>query len=144
MSEERETIGDLLKQRRQKLNLTVLQVSAKLKVNPKDIEEIEENFGQSINSNLYLPGFIKAYGKLLDIDHLIIEEKIRSLKIASNTSNKKHQLFNIGENNLLPDRKIVNHATAVFILLFLILLFVYNVNQTSNNVKRIVETYKIY
>jgi cytoskeletal protein RodZ len=126
-------IGELLKQRRQELKITILEVSAKLKVKPHDIEEIENNSGKSMKSKLYLTGFIRSYGKLLKIDQLEIEEKIKSLKIKSNTSNKKHRLLNVGQDQLMPDKKTVNNATMIFISLFVILLFAYNFHQHFNN-----------
>ena len=127
------TIGEILRQKRRELKITVPQVSAKLNVKPCDIEEIENNSGKLMSRKLYLTGFIRSYAKLLKIDELVIEEKIKSLKIKSNTSNKKHQLFNIGTNQLMPDKKIINSATIIFVSLFLILLFAYNFHQYSNN-----------
>ncbi len=134
MNKKKLTIGELLKQRRLKLNITILEASSKLKVKPRDIEEIENNSGKLKHSKLYLTGFVRSYGKLLKIEQSIIEEKIKSLKIKSNTSNKKHRLLNIGQDQLMPDKKIVNNAAVIFISLFIILLFAYNFHQHSNNI----------
>ncbi len=133
MSTEILTIGKLLKKRRQELKITILQASAELKVKPRDIEEIEENSGEQLSRGLYLTGFIRSYGQLLKIDQQVIEEKMKSLALKSNISNKKHQLVNIGEDQLVPDKKMVNNAMIIFISLFLILLFAYNFHQHFNS-----------
>jgi cytoskeletal protein RodZ len=138
MTKKSLTIGKLLKQRRQELNITIPEVSSRLKIKPRDIEEIENNSGKSMKSKLYLTGFIRSYGKLLKIDEPIIEEQIKSLKIKSNTSNKKHRLLNIGQDQLMPDKKIVNNATVIFISLFMILLFAYNFHQHFNSLIKVI------
>ncbi len=143
MNKKSLTIGKLLKDKRQELKMTIPEVSAKLKVKPRDIEEIENNSGKSMKSKLYLTGFIRSYGKLLEIDQLVIEEKIKSLKIKSNTSNKKHRLLNIGQDQIMPDKRIVNNATMIFISLFVILLFAYNFHQHFNSpLPKLIKAYK--
>ena len=74
-----------------------------------------------------MPGLIRSYAKFLKIDPKLIEEKIKVLPIASNTENKKHQLLNIGESDQLsPDKNTVFNFLLISILLFLVLLSLYN------------------
>lgn len=121
------SIGEILKERRQNLKMEISDVSNYLRIKASDIVAIEANEIDRIARHLYAPGLIRSYGKFLKIDEKIIEEKIRNLSLKSNTDNKKHLLINIGENiDLTPDKDSFFNFLLVSILLFLVLLSIYN------------------
>jgi len=121
------SLGQILKEKRQKLGIEISDVCAALRIKKHDIEAIENNDLAGITKHLYLPGLIRTYAKFLKIDQQEIEEKTRLLPIKSNTDNKKHQLLNIGENiELTPDKDSFFNFLLISILLFLVLLSLYN------------------
>jgi hypothetical protein len=70
----------------------------------------------------------------LKIDPQIIEENIKLLPVKSNVENKNHQLLNIGENiELTPTKDSVFNFFLVSVLLFLVLLSLYNSYEDKSN-----------
>ena len=127
------SLGQILREKRQFLKMEVVEVSTYLKIKSRDIEAIENDDLKDIAKHLYVPGLISSYAKFLKIDSQLIEEKIKVLPIASNTENKKHQLLNIGESDQLsPDKDSVFNFLLISILLFLALLLLYNSFQNND------------
>ncbi len=127
------SVGQILKNKRQKLKIEADEVAAYLKIKLRDIEALENDDLHKIIKHLYIPGLLRSYAKFLKIDQRIIEEKIKLLHIESNTNNKKHQLLNIGENiDLTPDQNIFVNFLALSILLFFILLSIYNFSENNS------------
>ncbi len=130
---EEVSVGQILKNKRQKLKIEIEDVAAYLKMKLRDIEALENDDLSSIIKHLYLPGLLRSYARFLKIDQRIIEEKIKLLHIESNTNNKKHQLLNIGENiDLTPDNNVFLNFLAVSVLLFFILLSIYNFSENKS------------
>lgn len=128
------SIGEILKQQRQNLKMEIVDVGNYLRIKNSDIVAIEANEIDRIARHLYAPGLIRSYGKFLKIDERIIEEKIRNLSLKSNTDNKKHLLINIGENiDLTPDKDSFFNFLLVSILLFLVLLSIYNSYENKSS-----------
>lgn len=127
------SIGQILRNKRQKLEITIEEVAAFLKIKSRDITAIEDDDLSKILKHLYVPGILRSYAKFLKIDPRIIEEKIKLLRIQQNTHNKKHQLLNIGENNeLTPDKNHFFNLLIFSVALFLILLSIYNFAENNS------------
>jgi cytoskeletal protein RodZ len=127
------SLGQILREKRQFLKMEVAEISIYLKIKSRDIEAIENDDLKHVAKHLYVPGLIRSYAKFLKIDPKLIEKKIKVLPIASNTENKKHQLLNIGESDQLsPNKDSVFNFLLISILLFLALLLLYNSFQNNN------------
>jgi cytoskeleton protein RodZ len=127
-------VGEFLRDRRKNLKIEIADVSSYLKVKPHDIEAIENNDFEKVTRHLYVPGLIRSYAKFLKIDPQIIEENIKLLPVKSNVENKNHQLLNIGENiELTPTKDSVFNFFLVSVLLFLVLLSLYNSYEDKSN-----------
>jgi cytoskeletal protein RodZ len=127
------SLGQILREKRQFLKIEIVEISAYLKIKSRDITAIENNDLKHITKHLYVPGLIRSYAKFLKIDPKLVEKKIKVLPIASNTENKKHQLLNIGESDQLsPNKDSVFNFLLISILLFLALLLLYNSFQNND------------
>jgi cytoskeletal protein RodZ len=127
------SLGQILREKRQFLKIEIVEISAYLKIKSRDIAAIENNDLKHITKHLYVPGLIRSYAKFLKIDPKLVEKKIKVLPIASNTENKKHQLLNIGESDQLsPNKDSVFNFLLISILLFLALLLLYNSFQNND------------
>jgi cytoskeletal protein RodZ len=121
------SLGKILAEKRQNLRMEISEISSYLRIKPNDILAIENDEIGAIAKGLYVQGLITSYAKFLKIDQKIIEEKIKFLPIKSNVENKKHLLLNIGENTeLTPSKDIFFNFLLISILLFLVLLSIFN------------------
>jgi cytoskeleton protein RodZ len=128
------SLGQILKERRQSLGIEIIDVGAALRIKVRDVEAIENDDLSGVTKHLYILGLIRAYAKFLKIDQKIIEEKTRVLPIKSNVENKKHQLLNIGENiDLTPDKDSLFNFLLIGVLLFLVLLSLYNSAENKSD-----------
>lgn len=126
-------LGQILKEKRQNLKIEIVDVSAYLKIKNRDIIAIENGDFEAVTKHLYATGLIRSYAKFLKIDQNLIEEKIKLLPIKSNVENKKHQLLNIGEDgNLSPNKDNFFNFLLISVLLFLVLLSLYNYSENKN------------
>ncbi len=133
--EKKKIIGDILQQKRQELNLEIKDIALYLKIKTYDIEALESEDWERITRHLYRPGLIRSYAKMLKIDDIIIEEKIKELPFESNVKNKKHKLINIGEEiDLTPSRDMFFNFLLISFLMFLILLSIYNGAEDKSRV----------
>ena len=135
------TLGELLNQNREKLEIEIKEVANFLKVRPNDIKLLENNDIEKIAKNIYIPGLIKSYGKYLKINNKIINEKIQELSLRSNIEVKKHTLINLGDDrSLSPSKNFFYNSMIAFVVLslFFILLFILEHKNELINTKNII------
>ena len=109
------------------MKIDILEISKILKVRIIDINFLENNQIENISKNIYIPGFIISYAKILKIEQKLIDQKIQELSFRPNIDNKKHILVNIGEyKDLNPSKEVVMNTFLIFIILFLFTLLYYN------------------
>jgi cytoskeletal protein RodZ len=135
------TLGELLNQSREKLEIEIKEVANFLKVRPNDIKLLENNDIEKIAKNIYIPGLIKSYGKYLKINNKIINEKIQELSLRSNIEVKKHTLINLGDDrSLSPSKNFFYNSMIAFVVLslFFILLFILEHKNELINTKNII------
>ena len=129
------SLGQIFKAKREFLKIEIADICTALRVKVRDIEAMESNDVSNVSSFLYVPGLIRTYAKFLKIDENIVEEKLKKLSIKSNTDNKKHLLINIGEHlEITPDKNMFFNLTMISILLFLVLLSLYNSFEDRSSV----------
>ncbi len=125
-------LGKILQEKRQNLKIEISEISSYLKIKDRDVIAIESGDLSSITKHLYAIGLIRSYAKFLSVEQKIIEEKIKLLSIKSNVENVQHQLFNIGEENKLsPSKDSFFNFLLISILMFLVLLSLYNSYQND-------------
>ncbi len=105
MSEEKD-IGNLLRNARESLNLTLNQVSDKTKIRPHILEEIE-NGNYSVLPLPYLLASVKTYAKILRLP----QEDVESLNnyIKTKAGVKEEKVYNIQKKNERIDIKDKSH-----------------------------------
>lgn len=139
------SLPQLLKEKRLEIKMDLEEVASYLRIKPKDLEIIENNDPSAIN-HLYITGVLRSYAKFLRIEPEVIEEKIKLLSFASNTSNTKHNLVNIGENlDLKPTKDQFINFLMISILLFFISLLLFNIHDDHSDlitIETIVEEMK--
>jgi cytoskeletal protein RodZ len=144
---EQLSLGELLKKSREALNIKIQEVSSFLKVRPSEIKLLENNDIEKIAKSIYIPGLVKSYGKYLNINTKIINEKIQELSLRSNVEVKKHTLINIGKDQELSPSKEIFFNIAIFctisFIFFSIFFSLENKNELINTKNIIFEIEKI-
>lgn len=128
------SLGAILKERRQELKMEIENIASYLKVKHSDILAIEEERFVEITAYLYVPGLIRAYAKFLHIPTNILEEKILTLPIRHDIKSSKHELINLDQDEALsPPKDLFLNFLLIVILIFLILLSLYNFYEKNTN-----------
>ncbi len=128
-----QSVGQFLRQKRQEAKIEIATACAYLKVKAVDIEALEEDNLECVTKHIYILGLIRSYAKFLKIAPQEIEDKIKLLSVKSNTDNKSHMLINIGEDSKVsPNKDSVFNFLLISILLFLVLLSLYNAFESND------------
>lgn len=134
-----ETLGQILRTKREELGWDISHVSSYLKIKAADIEALEKEDWENITRHLYRPGLVKSYARMLKIEVGIIEEKLKSVSFESNVQNQKYKLINIGEDvDLTPNKDMFLNFLLISILFFLVMLAIYNSDESNS--KRVLGT----
>ena len=72
-----EFIGEYLKDVRIKKNLNLLKISQELNISKNLLEDIENDYFPEYINTVFLIGHIRAYAKLLNIDHEVVVENFK-------------------------------------------------------------------
>lgn len=116
-------IGGELKKRREALNITIEEVSSKLKVKAKDIALLEKNSTHFITKHLYVAGLVRSYCNILKIDKQTTEEFLQKISKDCNTKNKRHNLINIDlEREKNPNREYFAKGLIILVVMYLLIL----------------------
>lgn len=94
-----EKIGKTLKEKRESLGLTIMDVSNVLKINPAYLEAIENGDLERFPAEVFLKGFLKSYAQYLklDISDFLEKEKIKSKEVSININVKNQsKKINLG------------------------------------------------
>lgn len=128
------SLGQLLKEKRQLLEIDLIKVSLYLKVKKSDIEAIENDNFSTIAKNVYIYGLIRSYIKFLEIDKQIAEDLISALPSKPKIKNNKNQFVTFDDDaKLSPNKEMFLNFLLISIILFLILLSLYNFYENKSN-----------
>lgn len=129
------SLGKFLQKKRHDLQMEIEKISIALRVKPRDLLALEEDeIEHLIKRGLYAPGLIRSYARHLKIEEKEIEKKLSQLAFRSNTENRKHLLLNLGEESeVTPPKDDFFNFLLISILLFLILLSIYNSFESNDS-----------
>ena len=74
-----EGLGAWLKQARLQAGLSVEDVARALKLSGSTVQDMERDQTQHIGAPIYYKGFVRAYGKLLDLPTVALERRLSAL-----------------------------------------------------------------
>lgn len=63
-----QSVGEILKQRREENSLSISQVAERMRLDPHVIDALEQNDYSSLPAALYVRGYLRGYARLLNID----------------------------------------------------------------------------
>jgi cytoskeletal protein RodZ len=91
------------------------------------IDVVQNDDLDYLGKRMHAFGLINSYAKFLKIPKDEIEKKLNLISTSSNTKSNKHRLINLDdESKLTPSKDSFFNFLLVSILLFLILLSLYN------------------
>lgn len=132
-----ETLGEYLKEVRDSLCLTVLDVAKKTGIKEKHINSLEAGKLQALPSEVYVLGFLKSLASLYNIDRLILVEQFKKeqliLQNLQKHKNNAGAFKNKLANKFLLTPKLLSlilGLTFVFLTLAYIVWQVTSINKT--------------
>lgn len=94
MSEELRNLGELFREKRKELNLSLKEVENATSVRSSHLEAIEEGRISEFVSGIYAQGFIKQYGNFLGLD---MDQMIKENPLLFQMPGEKHEFaYGIG------------------------------------------------
>ena len=85
MSDEMKSIGDIFKQRRKEMNLSLKEVENATSIRMSYLQSIEEGEVKKLISPIYAQGFVKQYAAFLGVDgEKIVKENPHIFNRAAN------------------------------------------------------------
>jgi len=97
-----QSLGEVLKNAREKAEISLDDADIACKVRAKYLKAIEENDWQSLPSLVYVRGFVLAYAKFLDLD----QEEIERLFQQEYSFIGRQKTSELSYKKLLPDKKV--------------------------------------
>lgn len=141
------TIGNFLKSERQSRGLSLKEISSKIKIKVRILEDIEKNSFENLGGKGYAKALILNYVRFLELDEKQIMQKINeSLNI--NTIYKRHDR-SIQPKKLLLPANIFSIILLIIVICALILLVVHLFNTDVltwppfKNIKNKIEVKKV-
>ena len=131
------TVGECFKRRREENNVSLKEVSEKLKIKKSYLEDLEENNYNQLPPDVYVKGFIRAYAALVGFNaekmvELFSKENIVNNKIINKNNLKekihKHNKFSISKYLTITPKLI----TVLITLLVLSVVGYYLWHQISS------------
>ncbi len=116
-------IGQRLQQARQQNQLSIHDVSHRLKLRKQYLEALEAGDWQQLPGDAYAIGFLKQYARLLQLD---LEQEIEQIKSGEYRLTSP---LTFPDPPIAPSRKWAFAAATVFIMLFIL----FNVSQVSHD-----------
>lgn len=129
---KKETIGDILKNKREQRGKTIDAISDDLRIKPQYLIALEENRFNALPGQAYVIGFIKSYATYLGIED--VQKLIAEYKRENNQSQPENITAPTDENSLIED-PIINSNHIIFgsvaVLFCILLVFVFS-NKNDN------------
>ena len=118
------TAGECLRRKREELNISIKDVSEKLKIKIGYLENLEESNYKKLPPDVYVKGFIKSYARLVGLDsEKMISVYDREKKIGDKIE-KKYQKKEALANKLTTQNFAVITPKIVTAFLSLLILFI--------------------
>ena len=130
---KKDTVGSLLREKREELNLSIEKISSELCIKPQYLIALENDSFSLLPGSAYVIGFIKSYASYLKLD----AAQIISL-YKQESSNMPHESQDLieDENSLIRDPVInSNHIIIGSLVVFLGVVFVYMANNKTSSEK---------
>ena len=128
---KKETVGDILKNKRQEQGLSLDKISSDLRIKSQYLQALEENRFNALPGSAYVIGFIKSYASYLNLNSADIIS-IYKQETASSSSSDMSLIED--ENSLIHDPVInSNHIIIGSVVVLVGILFIYLVNNRSND-----------
>ncbi|MBD5405659.1 helix-turn-helix domain-containing protein [bacterium] len=133
---KKETIGDILKKKREESGKTIEYISDYLRIKSQYLKALEENNFNSLPGQAYVIGFIKSYATFLNIPD--VQKLINQYKSENNPNSS--DVLKISDENSIMEDPIINSNHIIFgsILIILGVFLIYIFTNKSKETQNIV------
>ncbi|MBN8828337.1 MAG: helix-turn-helix domain-containing protein [Sphingobacteriia bacterium] len=120
---DNKTVGDILKEARENLGLSIQDISNSIKVNSRYIKAIENNEVEGFLNLVYFKGYINIYANFLNIKDPSLKNKVD--EFISNISVKEIKTEDTENFNNEPFRSQFKYGKTILLFSLLVLLGIY-------------------
>lgn len=117
-------INEILKEERVKKGITIEQVFYETHIPTKFVRMIEEGAWEKFPTQLHRKGFIRLYGKYLNIPDSVIEEGLRKIEKVQGDDEEKPESDTV-EVSDKPTRAIPENFLHLLFLLFILFVIIF-------------------
>ena len=134
---KKETIGEILQNKRVELNKSIEEISDYLRIKPQYLKALEENNFNNLPGSAYVIGFIKSYASFLNLNpnDIIVQYKQETGAFSSSENPLTED-----ENSLIQDPIInSNHIIIGGVVVLIAIVFVIFLNSSEKQSSEIME-----
>lgn len=121
-----ERLGETLKQARERLSLSRHQAAQALRLPVKTVFALEEERHAELPEPAYVKGYIRAYARLLNLDHKALIERYAAAGVPGTELSVDNSI-----GNGLPNQRSVGLNLGVVVLVWVVLSAVWWISQDS-------------
>ena len=135
MNSDQVTFGERLKQARESKRMTEEEVAAQLRLRTTHIINIENDEYDSLPGQAYICGYLRAYGRLVDIPEDEIATEVN--KLGFNWSEKLKPVNYISQTGPTSNHRLLIWASIVGFMMLIIFVSMFWRHQHSNSVTQV-------
>lgn len=132
------SVGKILKSRREELNKTLTELSNETKISRRYLEALESDNYDEFPGEAYYLGFLKNYAKVLNLNADELIELYKKLKLIEEPI-PMEELTKPLTNNKFLNPKFLGIIIGIFIIIIFFILFIIINNKTKNIVSNVKE-----
>ncbi|MGN0929501.1 MAG: helix-turn-helix domain-containing protein [Alphaproteobacteria bacterium] len=138
---KKETIGDILKKKREESGKTIEYISDYLRIKSQYLKALEEDNFNALPGQAYVIGFIKSYANFLNISD--VQKLINQYK-SENNQNVADSMKVSDENSIMEDPIInSNHIIIGSFIIVIGIFFIYIFTNRNSNIQNSSKTTQI-
>ncbi|MDK4683668.1 helix-turn-helix domain-containing protein [Kingella negevensis] len=93
------TLGNELRHQREKCNLSIGEVAERLKLPARQVEALEKGDYESLPEPVFVRGFLRSYGRFLDIDEEILDNALANISPPAAVRNTSKTVGSLNFSN---------------------------------------------
>ncbi len=123
--------GLILRTARERLNLNLVQVAAKMHLSPRIIQALEADNYEMIANFTFVRGYLRAYARVLNLSGDELVQAFNQLQLTEKSSDCVRVEFSQRHTPTTKNRRVLYLITGLIVLLLLVLMVIWRQHQSQ-------------